>query len=148
MLEPHHILAIYSSPYRRAMETVQPLAERLRIPIQIEPDLRERQLTIGRVERFEEHVAAAWQNFDWSLPGGESSRVAQRRVSGVVHRLADAAGGRPIVLSTHGNALALFLHVLDPAIDFAFWSRMTMPDIYGVERNADGAWSYDRVWPF
>ncbi|MBE9473570.1 MAG: histidine phosphatase family protein, partial [Chloroflexi bacterium] len=33
---------IYSSPYLRAQQTIHPLSARLNIPVQIEPDLRER----------------------------------------------------------------------------------------------------------
>jgi len=45
--------AIYSSPYRRAVETVEPLAKRLRVPIQEIADLRERTLGDFRCASFE-----------------------------------------------------------------------------------------------
>jgi broad specificity phosphatase PhoE len=35
------ITRIYSSPLRRAMQTVQPLAESLGLPVDVEPELRE-----------------------------------------------------------------------------------------------------------
>jgi 2,3-bisphosphoglycerate-dependent phosphoglycerate mutase len=38
------ITRIYSSPYLRARQTVSPLAERLSLPMHIEPGLREREL--------------------------------------------------------------------------------------------------------
>jgi 2,3-bisphosphoglycerate-dependent phosphoglycerate mutase len=57
--------------------------------------------------------------------------------------LGDSGG---IVIATHGNALALFLRTLDSSVDFGFWERMSLPDVYAVATHPDDAWSYRRVW--
>ena len=50
-LQGKGIEQIYSSPYPRAVQTLEPLARRLGLPIELEPDLRER--TVGSwVEDF------------------------------------------------------------------------------------------------
>ena len=36
---------VYSSPYRRAMHTVRPFARHQRLPVRLDPRLRERRLT-------------------------------------------------------------------------------------------------------
>jgi 2,3-bisphosphoglycerate-dependent phosphoglycerate mutase len=147
LLQGCDVAAIISSPYTRAVETVQPLADRLKMTIEIEPDLRERRLSSGPLDDFRTSLEATWRDFDLVHPGGESSAAAQARVSRAVRRLAPIGRSRDVVIATHGNALALFLHTLDPQIDFSFWTRLSLPDIYAVATDPAGEWSYHRVWP-
>ena len=144
LLRDRDVSAIVSSPYRRAVETVQPLADRLGLPVQVDPDLRERQLSTGPLDDFRRLVEATWRDFDLTYQGGESSAAAQARISTAIRAIAASSGGRNVVIASHGNALALFLRTLDAHIDFAFWARMSMPDIYAVDIR--DVWSYQRVW--
>ena len=144
LLLDRDVSAIVSSPYRRAIETVQPLADRLGLPVQIDPGLRERQLSTGPLDDFRGSVEATWRDFDLTYEGGESSAAAQSRVSRTIRGIAESVGSRNVVIATHGNALALFLRTLDASVDFAFWARMSMPDVYAVDVR--DVWSYRRVW--
>ena len=146
LLEGHDVAAIVSSPYTRAIQTVQPLADRLGMTIEIDPDLRERHLASSPLNDFQASLEATWRDFDLALPGGESSAAAQSRVSRTIHRIAATGESRDVVIATHGNALSLFLRTLDPSVDFAFWMRMSLPDVYAVATSPEGAWSYRRVW--
>ena len=146
LLAAQDVAAIISSPYRRAIQTVQPLADRLLMSIEIDRDLRERHLSAGPLEDFRTSLEATWHDFDLVHPGGESSAAAQARITRAICRIAALADRRDIVIATHGNALALFLRTLDPSVDFAFWSAMSLPDVYEVETRPDDAWSYRRVW--
>lgn len=146
-LESLDIAHIYSSPYTRAVETIQPLAARLKLPVLVEHDLRERRLSAGPVDDFQRLLKATWTDFELAYPGGESSNEAQARVSRTIHRIAATAGGRTVAIASHGNALALFLRTLDPGIGFDFWARMSMPDVYAIEGDIPSAWSHRRVWP-
>ena len=148
LLHDQHVAAIISSPYTRAIQTVQPLADRLRLTIQIEPDLRERHLSSVPLADFNASLEATWRDFDLVHPGGESSAVAQARVSRAIRRIAVLGDHRDLVIATHGTALALFLRTLDPDVDFAFWARMSLPDVYAVAIESTDAWSYQRVWSF
>jgi 2,3-bisphosphoglycerate-dependent phosphoglycerate mutase len=56
----------------------------------------------------------------------------------VVRRLQGQHGAEQVVLSTHGNLLALILQGFDPTIDFAFWQALTMPDIYVLSFDQTG----------
>jgi len=136
---------IYSSPARRARETVAPLAERLGLPIRVEPDLRERQLGSGPVTGFEQAVEATWSDPLFAHPGGESNAVAQQRGVAVVYRLLQHVGAHR-VLATHGNLLALLLQHFDPAIGFPLWRSLTMPDIYRLSLSGAGAVATERLW--
>ena len=146
LLEGHDVAAIISSPYTRAIQTVQPLADRLGMTIEIDRDLRERHLSPGRLDDFHASLEATWLDFNLALPGGESSAAAQARVSKAIRRIAAAGDGRDIVIATHGTALSLFLRTLDASVDFAFWARMSLPDVYAVATSPEDSWSYRRVW--
>lgn len=130
LLCQHPIDAIYSSPARRAYQTIFPLAERIEIPINIDPDLRERKMGEAVFEDFFGAIEATWQNPTFAHPGGESSIEAQKRGLAVVKRLQVEDPNNAVVLSTHGNLLALILQGFDPSIDFSFWKLLTMPDVY------------------
>lgn len=145
LLEGPDVAAIISSPYTRAIQTVQPLADRLQMTIEIDPDLRERRLSSGPLDDFRASLEATWQDFDLVHPGGESSVAAQSRVTRAIRRIAALGDSRDVVIATHGNALALFLRTLDASVDFAFWNGMSLPDVYAVETRPD-AWVYWRVW--
>lgn len=82
------ITRIYSSPYQRARQMVAPLASRLGLPIQNEPDLRE--LALGdasSVNDFYVAVMKTWQDPAFSHPGGEANASAQQRGVTIVQRL-------------------------------------------------------------
>lgn len=124
------ITAIYASPYRRAHQTVEPLAKRLHLTIKTIPDLRERQLAGEPVEDFDAAVATLWHNPSFAHPGGESNRAAQQRGVAVINKLIHDHPNDHVVLATHGNLMALILQHFDPAIDYEFWQALRMPDIY------------------
>jgi 2,3-bisphosphoglycerate-dependent phosphoglycerate mutase len=130
------ITAIYSSPHRRALETVAVLAERRRLEVQVLNDLRERVLSVEPHDAWRESLTRAWAEPDWSLPGAESGRSAQRRAVAMLDllRARHADGGR-IVLGSHGNLISLVLQQLEPGVDMAFHLAMPMPAIYRLTHD-------------
>lgn len=88
LLRSEPIQAVYSSPYTRARQTVEPLAQALGLPIVEEWDLRERELGEFPAEMsFDEAVRKTWADFAFSFPGGESSTEAQLRGLGCLQML-------------------------------------------------------------
>ena len=146
VLHQFPITGIYASPFRRARQTVTPLATRLDLPIHTVPELRKRQLGDGPIEDFFKAVEATWRDPSFAHPGGESNAAAQQRGVAVVRGLREQYATGHIVLSTHGNLLALLLQHFDPSIGFTFWRSLTMPDIYQLGVSADGKVSIQRLW--
>jgi 2,3-bisphosphoglycerate-dependent phosphoglycerate mutase len=140
------ITRIYASPYRRARQTVGPLADRLGLPVHIELDLRERKLSGQSVSDFFAAVEQTWRDPTYAHPGGESNAAAQRRGVAVVERLRRQIPGEHLVLSTHGNLMALVLQHYDPRVDYDFWRALTMPDVYKLELRRTEA-RIARLWP-
>ena len=139
------IAGVCSSPFVRAVATVRPFCEARQLSIEIEPDLRERTLCGHRIEQFEEPLRHSWEDFDHALPGGESSRTCQRRIVDCVTRLASSHAGT-LLVSSHGNALALFLNTLDPTFGWEGWKAMRNPDLFKVD--FDGTLRWDRAFRF
>ena len=146
ILQKYPIGAIYSSPFTRAYETILPLSTRICIPVTIEPSLRERNIGKSTIEDFFKAVEALWRDPLLSFPEGESNYVAQQRVLGFLKRIQNENIAEHIVLSTHGNLLALILNYYDASIDYKFWKSMTIPDIYELGYNQDGDISRRKLW--
>ena len=124
------ITAIWSSPYPRARQTVEPLARRTGIAIETVDDLRERLLSPGPLPDWRDHLERTWLDDGHRLPDGESSAQAAERVNRVVAAAERAAGDGTVVLASHGNLIALALRTIHPAVDMAFWEAIPMPAVY------------------
>lgn len=145
ILREYPVNIIYSSPATRARQTITPFAERIGLQIHIEPDLRERVLGKEKFDDFFGAVEVTWHDPTFAHPGGESSAEAQRRGLAVVKRLQAKGPNEAVLLSTHGNLMALILQGFDPTIDFAFWKSLTMPDVYMLEIG-DNKSNIQRIW--
>lgn len=128
------VAALYTSPYPRARETVEPLAQRLGLAPIVVDDLRERFLGDGPLPDWLDHVRRSWSDVAYAPPGGESSEAAERRVRRVLETVAERHRGSVAVIASHGNLIALALRSIAPAaVDFAFWQAMPMPAVYTLD---------------
>lgn len=123
----HHVLA---SPYKRAMQTVQPIADWIGTKIIIEEGFRERQLANRSVENFDEAITKLWQEPAFAYEGGESNDEAQKRGVDALVNVLEKYEGKNIVIGTHGNIMVLIMNHFDAQFDFTFWRELTMPDLY------------------
>lgn len=138
--------AIYSSPYPRALQTVEPLAERVGLEIAVLDGLRERTLADGAVDDFPAAMRACWDDLELSFPGGETSVAALGRFSRAVDRIVAGHASGTVAVATHGNILGLWLQDQDSAYDYHFWSRMTWPDLYRVALADGRLVEVERLW--
>lgn len=146
MLAGYPLNCIYSSPYLRACQTVEPLALKLGLPIYELFELRERLLSENPLEDFQAAVEAVWSDSDFFHPGGESNALAQQRGIAIVQQLDQHHQDEHIVLSTHGNLLALILNYFNHALGFDFWKSLTMPDIYQLSFSQFGKPLIRKLW--
>lgn len=122
---------IVSSPFARAVQTATPLAERLRLPIDVDPRLSERVLCGDPRPDWRDLLRESFADLDRCWPGGESSQAAMdRAVAAVTEALRHGHGLTAFV--SHGCLLTLLLKSFDRARGFADWERMTTPDLYRV----------------
>jgi 2,3-bisphosphoglycerate-dependent phosphoglycerate mutase len=127
-------LRVVSSPYRRAVESIRPLAERLGAPIETDARLRERVLSANPTPDWRERLRASYDDPDLCFEGGESSRSAIDRAVAALDAARGGAGATVVV--THGNLLSLILRHLDGRDGLAAWEGLTNPDVFRVADDA------------
>lgn len=136
------ITQIISSTSRRAIETIEGLGLETGVTIELDDRLCERRLSNTVLPNFMDAVGKTWQDFYFSHPGGETNRRAQNRAISLLKELQFKTENEHVVLSTHGNLLALILNQLNTSYGFNFWRSLTMPDIYQI----DPAGVIERLW--
>ena len=121
---------IYVSTLRRTAQTAAPLAARLGLAPQVEPELRE--VHLGDWEggeyrqRVAEHDPIVRQVFEqerWDvIPGAETSASLAGRVRAAIDRLAARHAGHRVAIFTHGGVIGQALALASGSRPFAFLS--------------------------
>ncbi|MBO0992691.1 histidine phosphatase family protein [Bacillus sp. SD088] len=137
---------VYSSPYKRAVQTIEGLAKYIDKEIQIKNDFKERILAGKSVEDFTAAISKVWEDDDFSWEGGESNRAAQKRGADALLQVLETHKGKNIVIGTHGNIMVLMMNYFDPTYGFEFWKTLEMPDIYKCSFNGNKLKEVLRVW--
>lgn len=150
-LSDAEIEAVLSSPYERARQTVEPLADARGLDVELVPGFRERTLTDGTAEdigeTFESAIDAVWADPTFSWPGGESNVDAPARGVDAVERILERFAGRRVVVGTHGNLLTLVLGRFDDRFDYDFWNdELATPDVYAAEFVEGKLVGVERRW--
>ncbi|MEC5426087.1 histidine phosphatase family protein, partial [Virgibacillus sp. C22-A2] len=79
LLKKEAIDYVYSSPYKRAIQTVEGVAKYIDKEIELVEGFKERILAEKPVEDFTVAITKVWEDYDFSWNGGESNRIAQKR---------------------------------------------------------------------
>lgn len=146
LLKSEEINIVISSPYMRAIQTVEGIANYFDKGIEIVDDYKERTLTTVPAEDFLFAITKVWEDYNFSWEGGESNLVAQKRGVNITHQILDKYKGKNIVIGTHGNIMVLIMNYFDKKYDFTFWKCLAMPDIYKLTFDGNNLVSVKRVW--
>ncbi|MHA3915405.1 histidine phosphatase family protein [Halovulum sp. GXIMD14793] len=123
--------AIYSSPYRRAIQTAEPFAAQAGLDLMVLEPLHERVLSPVPLEDWEEHLRLSFADRSHAAPGGESNDDVAARVLPALTQVAAAGHTRPAVV-THGGVISGLLHIVDPGFGFEASRGLTNPDLYDL----------------
>jgi len=116
---------VFSSPYKRAIDTIEPFAAAHGLPVRLVANFRERRVSGGRwIADFDAYAARQWSDFDYALPDGESLRQVQARNVGALRRLLCLHDGEVMVVGSHGTALSAIIHHYDPTYGYADFQRI------------------------
>jgi 2,3-bisphosphoglycerate-dependent phosphoglycerate mutase len=138
MLASLEIEAVYSSPYRRAVETMEPIVPARDLPIHIMETLRERLLTsevMSEEDRLRHSILSS-QDPDYRAPGGESRREAEGRGVAAISEIRDRHEDGLVAVGSHAGLIRIILGSFDPRADLAFGLAMPMPAVH--RRTHDG----------
>lgn len=140
---------LYSSDLRRAMQTAEPVAQRLGLPIIPAPEFRE--TNNGELAGMKHELACQrypglyWNTLDWeqSYPGGESPKNFYERVKAGWEELQKQEGDTMLV--THGGVINVILSIIS-GLPYSNkrhrWKIKNAQIITLTYRN--GVWSHDQ----
>lgn len=118
------ITQIFSSPYRRAVDTVSDLALHLHLPVICIDDFRERKIANDWIEDFNSFAKAQWADFHYKLPTGESLYDVQKRNIESLRKLLNQYVNEHIVVGTHGTALSTIVNYYMNDHHYAYFERI------------------------
>lgn len=150
ILKNEGIDIIISSPYARAILSVEGLAQQLNLDIKIFEDLRERHF--AREDYIIENtelmsiIREKFNEPDYTLPGGESNRVCQNRSIAVLTSILNEYEGRKIAVGTHGLVMTLMMNHFDLNYGLDFLNQIKKPDIYKMEFEDSKLKEVTRLW--
>ncbi|HJE20482.1 MAG TPA: histidine phosphatase family protein [Aliicoccus persicus] len=137
---------VYSSPYKRAIQTVEGVAKYIDKEIELVEDFKERILAGNPVEDFTAAIEKVWEDYDYSWKDGESNNVAQERGANATLQVLERNLGKNIVIGTHGNIMVLIMNYFDNKYGYDFWKDLEMPDIYKLSFNKMKLIDVQRIW--
>ncbi|WP_413377675.1 histidine phosphatase family protein [Paenibacillus taichungensis] len=139
---------IISSPYTRAILSVEGLAEHLKLDIKVFEDLRERNFASYNIENAElmSSIRESFNDYDYTLPGGESNADCQKRALSVLKPILKEHRGKKIVIGTHGLVMTLMMNHFDSAFGLEFLNQLKKPDIYKMQFEDLELEEVTRMW--
>ncbi|RIW33601.1 histidine phosphatase family protein [Bacillus salacetis] len=142
--EGREVDAVYSSPFLRAVKTIEPLAADRGLPIIQDERLGERVLSGTNLDDWMMHLERSFEDFEYVLDGGESNRAAYERASSFIEELIKSDHECVIAVS-HGNLATLLLKFFAASFGYKELLELSNPDVYHINFAADTP-SVNRIW--
>lgn len=116
--------AVLSSPYRRAVQTVEHFAKTNNLPIITVSDFRERRVENTWIDDFDGFCRRQWDNFDYKLSDGESLREVQQRNIAALRAVLEVYQDKTVVVGSHGTALSTIINFYDASFEYEDFQRI------------------------
>jgi 2,3-bisphosphoglycerate-dependent phosphoglycerate mutase len=144
LLEKAQVHQIVSSPFTRALQSIEPLAKRLGLGIKTDERLIEANLSTINYPDWLDRLRTTFSDFELAFEGGESSRIASERG---IAAISDAliSSEDPTVIVTHGRLMTLILKHFDSKYGFDEWKNLTAPDVFELTL-VDSETTIRRIW--
>ena len=139
-----------SSPYRRAILTIEDAAKITNKEVLVFEDLRElvfiAEDKIYPDTELRSLVTRMFSNQDFYLPGGESINYCLDRAITVFKSILTKYKDKKIVIGTHGLIMTLIMGYYNPHYNLEFLMKTTKPDIYRMEFKEEILLETKRIW--
>ncbi|WP_025027302.1 histidine phosphatase family protein [Caldalkalibacillus mannanilyticus] len=150
LLKDEGVDTFISSPYSRAVLTIEELAQLSGKEIIIEENLKECVFINGdRIIPNKELYPLVEKMFSdptFSLPGGESMTDCQSRAVAVLKEILKSFKGCNIAIGTHGLVMTLMMGYFDRQYGFEFLMQTSKPDVYRMEFIDEKLVDVKRLW--
>ena len=136
-------IKIFSSPFTRALQTINPFLIENDINLNISQDLRE--IKIGKSDELTKHeiIKKMWEDQNFSVANGESQNDYISSIKPGINEILNDffTGEHSLILVTHGNSIGiLFNDFFSVKFSYESWKEISMPDLYILNFN-----SYNKV---
>ena len=126
VLLKYPIDALYSSPYKRTLDTLSGYARKTEKEIHVFEGLRERELGfwIEDMEDFAKFMKRQWEDFTYTVKGTETLGDVQKRNITALKRIISKHEGGVVAVATHGCALSTILNYYDSNLGYENFMRI------------------------
>ena len=132
--------AVFSSPYRRAVDTVADFAEKYGFEIEIIEDFREHNYSNTWLpsDEYFPIVEKQWLDFSHKNSGAESFDELQKRNIAALDDVLARYAGKNIAIGTHGAALSTIINYFDNTYGYQGFMSMVFKTPWIVKMTFDG----------
>jgi 2,3-bisphosphoglycerate-dependent phosphoglycerate mutase len=120
---------IYSSPYKRALDTIKPLADYKSLKIAIDERLSERVLSGTSLPNWQDKLKESFDDFEMVLEGGESHSAGMKRAVSMIEEVL-SSDDKHIILVSHGNLTTLLIRYFNDSFGYDDLMEMSNPDVF------------------
>lgn len=150
MLMDEGIDTFYSSPYLRAVMTIEDLAKAAGKEVQIHEDLKE--IVFSRHDQITPDnelyplVNKMFSDREYLSPGEETALGCQTRSVAILKEIMNKKSGQRIVIGTHGAVMTLMMEYFDGMYDLDFLMKTSKPDVYKMIFDKEELVDVERLW--
>ena len=139
-LADKNITLVLSSPYKRSVDTVRPIADAIgQTEIETYYDLRERTVCDEWLYCFDEYALNQWSDFTYKLEGGDCIGEVQERNVRAINEIIAKYPNRNIAIGSHGTALSTIInYYTDGSWNFDDFQRIKKVMPFIVKMIFDG----------
>ncbi|MGA9228197.1 MAG: histidine phosphatase family protein [Mesobacillus sp.] len=135
---------IFSSPYKRAIDTIKPLSDSKKIKIIEDSRLGERVLSTVSFEDWRDKLKQSFDDFDLVFEGGESHTAGMERAKSLLEDIL-CSKDENILLVSHGNMTTLLMRYFNESFGYDCLMELTNPDVFELVVS-DEKTILKRIW--
>ncbi|MBO5383310.1 MAG: histidine phosphatase family protein [Ruminococcus sp.] len=128
----------FSSPYKRAIDTIQEFTDIQNLKITTLHDLRERRIDSDWIPDFNAFSKKQWEDFKYKLSDGECLLEVQNRNISALLSILRQYKDKNIVIGTHGTALSTIINYYDSTFGYSDFVRIKSLMPWIVRMSFDG----------
>lgn len=135
---------IISSPFLRAIQSIEPTVKSKQLKLETDNRLAERILSTKEYPDWLKKLEETYNNVELKFDGGESSKEATMRVLSLIEEVINNKFEHTIIV-THGNLMSLLLRHYDQEFGFEQWKMLSNPDVFELNVETHQT-KHKRIW--